>query len=170
MTFGEYGEIYSNGGYQRTLRQLKRLGVSHNEASDLAQRAWTRGLERLSQLRTDDRLIGWVRSIAINELRTARRARPLEELSDSMFCAVGAPTLVGLEVRRAILRCCTSRQIELISLVFFDGLSCAEAAKKIGLSVGTVQQCLRRARAKMRTLLCEAIDERGNRTGRKLRS
>jgi RNA polymerase sigma factor (sigma-70 family) len=157
MTAQQYASAYENGGYRQTLSRLKRQGLAHDEAENLAQTAWLRGLVRLRQLRHDERLSAWITAIAMNQLRTARRTRRPDQLREANR-EPGMPgiTIIGVDLWRAMERCCSARQKRLLALVYFDGFSGVEAAKKLGMPAGAVHQELTRARAAMKKYLGSA--------------
>src|SRR5690349_19614029 len=68
MTREEYGDIYQSA-HIRTVRFLMSKGASSTIAADVAQSAWLRGWERLSQLRDPRMLLTWINTIALNEYR-----------------------------------------------------------------------------------------------------
>ncbi len=65
MTRETYGQAYQTG-FKRTVRLLCSRGASTEHAEDVAQAAWTRGWERLHQLRDEGMIVSWVNAIAIN--------------------------------------------------------------------------------------------------------
>ncbi|MEO8026754.1 MAG: hypothetical protein ABI823_09775 [Bryobacteraceae bacterium] len=83
MTSEGYGDAFRRGfGY--TIRYLQARGASRDRAEEVAQAAWSKGWERLTQLRNDDRVAFWVNTIALNEFRRGMRrdssAAPLEDV------------------------------------------------------------------------------------------
>ena len=82
MTRECYAEAYTSG-YDRTVRFLCSRGVKGECAREFAQAAWTRGWERISQLRDESIVLTWVNSIALNSYRAELRKTPkFEPLKD----------------------------------------------------------------------------------------
>lgn len=52
-------------------------GVQRDNAKEVAQAAWVRGWERLSQLRNESSVVRWVNTIALNVYRSWIRREPL---------------------------------------------------------------------------------------------
>jgi len=75
MTRDEYGAAYQKG-YRLTVRFLISRGSTWDDAEETAQAAWTRGWERLGQLRDTTMVLTWVNSIALNLRRAILRRKP----------------------------------------------------------------------------------------------
>jgi len=157
MTRQEFGNTYEKDGYQRTVRFLQKRGVGQDQAGEIAQTAWTKGWERLSQLRDDQLVIEWVNTSALRLLLTSFRQPRLVELSEMTHeYAIEPPVdLSAIEVRRALGEM-KPRQRELLTEVFWDGYSIREVARKSGKSVGAVRAALKRARHALKRLMQSA--------------
>jgi DNA-directed RNA polymerase specialized sigma24 family protein len=68
MTRESYGIAYQ-GGFERTTRFLVSRGIPRDHAMELAQAAWARGWEQLSQLRNESMVMTWINTIALNLYR-----------------------------------------------------------------------------------------------------
>src|SRR5580704_13908608 len=68
MTRENYGDTYQSG-FECTVRFLVSRRVHRDNAYELAQAAWARGWERLSQLRDESTVTAWVNTIALNSYR-----------------------------------------------------------------------------------------------------
>ena len=68
MTKEGYGQAYQRG-FELTVRFLLSRGVQRDNAREVAQAAWVRAWERLSQLRDDNLVVTWVNTIALNVYR-----------------------------------------------------------------------------------------------------
>ena len=68
MTRENYGNAYQRG-FERTVRLLVSRGVPRDHANELAQAAWARGWEQLSQLRDETTVTAWINTIALNFYR-----------------------------------------------------------------------------------------------------
>ena len=66
MTREEYGQAYQRG-FDLTVRLLLSRGAPRDRAREVAQAAWARGWERLSQLRNESLVVTWVNTIALIE-------------------------------------------------------------------------------------------------------
>ena len=73
MTRENYGQAYQRG-YDSTVRFLRKRGVARDLVSDVAQAAWVKGWERLSQLRNESMVTTWVNAIAMNVHRSVLRS------------------------------------------------------------------------------------------------
>src|SRR5271170_2056642 len=68
MTRENYGDAYQRG-FKCTVRFLVSRGVLRDNANELAQAAWARGWEQLSQLRDETTVTAWINTIALNSYR-----------------------------------------------------------------------------------------------------
>src|ERR1041385_3255466 len=110
MTREEFGNMYEMA-YVRTVRFLLSKGACSTTAVDIAQSAWTRGWERLSQLRDPTMLLTWINTIALNDYRrhltreaTLNRARA-GELHRPILHAVGQTSLAAIDISRVLAAC-----------------------------------------------------------------
>lgn len=78
MTSEEFGQSYASG-YMKTVRWLVKLGLKVDHAEELAQQSWTRGYEKLDQIKDPSMIVAWVNSIAINFDRSNHR-RPINKI------------------------------------------------------------------------------------------
>jgi RNA polymerase sigma-70 factor (ECF subfamily) len=160
------------------LPRLRRFGTaltgSAADGDDLVQATCERALERVDQLRVEDRLDGWMysimRSVWIDELR-ARRVRRHEpiETAEAVIGDHGEKTAEGrltlASVRRALGELPDDQRTVLV-LVCVDGLSYKEAADVLGIAIGTVMSRLARGRLALHDKLGERAS--GNGTVRRL--
>lgn len=150
MTRQEFGGAYQKG-FQRTVRSLQRSRVTEDQAAEVAQAAWVKGLERLGQLR-DDRLVSeWVNAIAWNEFRSTRRRRPLMDLMQMKDEPAVEPSIspMIIAVRQALAKC-TPRHQCLLADFYWKDHSCFEIAAQTGRSPEAVHAELFRAREELR--------------------
>jgi RNA polymerase sigma factor (sigma-70 family) len=95
----------------------------------------------------------WLLAIAADQAAKARRrARPTEELTETVGPASAGELAGRVDVERALARL-SRRQRLAVDCVYFVGLSVAETAAVMGCSEGTVKSTLHDARAKLRNLL-----------------
>lgn len=146
LTREEYGHAYENGGYKGTIRFLRSQGANSTEAPEIAQAAWGRGLECLSQLRDKGSVGEWVNSIARNLMVSTKR-RDQRLRSSTEKCEKGAVSkinLAAIDARRA-LQMCSHRQRQLLYSVYVEGHTCRDLAKQSGKSLGSVHSRVSRA-------------------------
>lgn len=74
----QFAESYQNN-LKRTISFLVSRGVPSDAAPDVAQSAWLRGWERLSQLRDGKMLLFWINQIALNHYRHSLRRAKYED-------------------------------------------------------------------------------------------
>lgn len=112
----------------------------------------------------------WFYRIVTNQAISRVRRKPMEALDDLAEPLDAAPgphdQLAGKEIGQAIevaLGRLPDRQRAAIALCYDEGLSCAEAADAIGVSVGTMESLLFRARRSLRLWLGPLSAELGDR-------
>jgi RNA polymerase sigma factor (sigma-70 family) len=131
---------------------LRTRGVDHDRARDLAQEAWARGWERISQLRQERSLQAWVNTIArnlmISGLRGGQRLVPLEPAHE--LVRVSQIDTSAIEAN-LLLQGCTPAERQLFEAYYLDGCSSREIAAKFRKSVQAVHTDLHRARRAVRT-------------------
>lgn len=154
MTREEYGDIY-NTGRERTIRFLLSRGAAPGLAPDIAQSAWLRGWERLSQLRDPRMIVTWINSIALNQYRRAvRNERLHHELQESMHGTI-CLDLAAIDVAQ-ILRVCRPPD-RLLLEAQMKGVTAKELAREHGLTETAVRIRFLRARRSAR----KALEARG---------
>jgi RNA polymerase sigma-70 factor (ECF subfamily) len=106
------------------------------------------------------RFSSWFYRIVINQAISRVRRKPAEPLDSIVEPADGFPgpheQLAGREIGRAIAQAIgrlPARQRAAIALCYDNGLSCAEAAEAMDVSVGTMESLLFRARRSLRQWL-----------------
>jgi DNA-directed RNA polymerase specialized sigma24 family protein len=149
MTRDEYGQAYQIG-FESTIRLLLSRGAPSERAREVAQAAWARGWERLSQLRNDRLVRIWVNTIALNVYRSVLRREPvfheLPELSTK-----GDVNFAAIDVAR-ILKICRPCDRVLLEQ-YMRGFTTEEIALKQGASETAIRIRLFRARRAARTVL-----------------
>src|SRR3984957_486999 len=162
-----FGELY-NRHHLRAYRTALRILRNQQDAEDAVQRAFQRALVNLDRFREDSTFSTWLTRIAINEalmlLRQRRTREPLPEnrvdpdqgYGDLDF-ADGRPTpeevLCETERRAALLQAVGQLRENLRIIVLhrdLKGLTSAETAKFLGLTVSTVKARTFRARKFLR--------------------
>jgi RNA polymerase sigma-70 factor, ECF subfamily len=151
--FGELYKRYQRKAY-RTAFQILR---NQQDAEDAVQRAFQRALVNLPRFREDSTFSTWVTRIVINDslmlLRQRRRRDPLHENNvdaeqddRSLEIADGRPTpeeIVCEGERRATVREAVSLLRDSLRVVVhhreLQGLTSAETARRLGLTVSAVK-------------------------------
>lgn len=146
LTVEQYGAAYQTG-FQRTVRFLRSRGANEDAAEEIAQAAWSRGWERIHQLRTPEALEVWIASIAKHMFSAhaikVQRSEEIEETTAA--CGPSATNLLWNE----IVSCCQPEEKKLLSLHYVSGYSSGEIAKKLGCSALAVRLRLMRVRRKI---------------------
>jgi DNA-directed RNA polymerase specialized sigma24 family protein len=145
MTKDGYGQAYQHG-FLHTVRFLMSRGIREDVARDVAQSAWTKGWERLGQLRNDSVLTTWVNAIALNAYRGILRREPaglaLPEISAT------ETNLARIDISR-ILRFCRPGERVLLERQLI-GETTEEIAEHEGVTNTAIRIRLLRLRRKMR--------------------
>jgi RNA polymerase sigma-70 factor, ECF subfamily len=165
--FGELYELHRLKVYRTALRILR----NQQDAEDAVQRAFQRALVNLERFREDSAFATWLTRIAINEalmlLRQRRGAQPLgenrpdeKERGGAVVVVDKRPTpeeLLCEDERRAALLQAIGRLRENLRVVVLHrelkGLTCAETAQVLGLSVSAVKARALHAKRSLRKSL-----------------
>lgn len=126
-------------------------GLLVEEAEELAQAAWVRGWESRQQLRSEDKVVQWVNSIAINNMHNQRlRSRRYAELDESAkYHAPPPPVAAKIDAGR-LLKQCSPLDRSLILYRYNGGFEMEEIARLHGLSCVAARVRLHRAKAALR--------------------
>jgi DNA-directed RNA polymerase specialized sigma24 family protein len=100
----EFGEAYGTG-FDRTVHFLLSRGAPRDHATDIAQAAWLRGWERLSQLRDASTVVNWVNTIALNMFRRVIRAESRTGVLQDMASPVPAVNWAAIDLSRILGNC-----------------------------------------------------------------
>ncbi|WP_342627937.1 sigma-70 family RNA polymerase sigma factor [Nguyenibacter vanlangensis] len=160
--------VARHGAY--ALRTAIRFTGHAETAEDLVQdafvRAWTH-VRHFDGARAQ--FTTWLYRVIVNlsiDLRRRRRMDPLPDDFDMIDDSPAADSqLAARQERRALveaLRALPVRQRAAMSLVYDEGLSGAEAARRLGLSAKAVERLLARGRALLRTRLAPCGTADGN--------
>jgi RNA polymerase sigma-70 factor, ECF subfamily len=141
----------------RLRRYARALTGNRAAADDLVQDSLERAWAKLHLYRRGTDLRAWMftvmHNVYVNQLRAARLGVQLED--DMPELSRPARETESLELRdldRAIRRL-PAEQREVLLLVALEDMSYDEAARTLGIPIGTVMSRLARAREKLRTML-----------------
>ena len=149
--FDALAERYRGVVYQASLR---RVG-DESLAWDATQETFLAAYRGLSGLRRPDRFGPWLRRIAQRScarlLRGASRTEPAEpEALERMAAGQRQPRAGNGDIVRRALAGVSPTGRRAAELHYFDGLSCEEVARFVGISVGAVKTRLYRSREELR--------------------
>lgn len=154
MTRDEYGAAYEQD-FERTVRFLKLHGASGSWPEEIAQAAWVKGWERLSQLRSAGMVLMWVNSIARNIWRSVLRADPtvfgnrneeFARMTDVVDAAARMTmTWETIEAHR-VLDAVSESDRQLLVQRYLHGYSTLELAHESGKSRAAIDTAVLRAR------------------------
>ena len=142
----------------RLRRYARALTGDRHAADDLVQDTLERGWAKFALWRPGSRLDAWLLTIMHNVFVNQYRSRPpAAEALDDLYVepAARASQADRLEVRDidAALAQLPPEQREVLLLVTLEEVSYAEAARVLGVPIGTVMSRLARGRDKLRALL-----------------
>jgi RNA polymerase sigma-70 factor (ECF subfamily) len=151
MTRSDYGLAYEQG-FHPTMRFLVSKGVPQDVAEEIAQAAWTRGWERIGQLRDQDLVKTWVNTIALNMFR---RETHSDSRKEPLFDRAAKPDLgvASIELDSLLDSCCPSDRVLLLHQL--HGLTTSEMAREVGTTETAVRIRLMRARRSVRQVYGE---------------
>ena len=151
-----FGELY-NRHQRKAYHTAHRILRNQQDAEDAVQRAFQRALVNLQRFREDSTFSTWLTRIVVNdalmELRQRRRREPLRESSADaeqedrgVEIADGRPTpeeILCASERRATVRRAVAGLRESLRVVVLhgelQGLTSAETARRLGLTVSAVK-------------------------------
>jgi RNA polymerase sigma-70 factor (sigma-E family) len=135
------------------VRLAKLLVDDLDTAEDVVQEAFAGLHRRWASLAADEAAIGYLRTCVLNQARSVlRRRRTVRRFGsrsdDGASASADAGVLLAEEHREvlAALRTLPTRQREVMVLRYWAGLSEAQIAATLGISVGTVKSSAARAR------------------------
>jgi RNA polymerase sigma-70 factor, ECF subfamily len=175
-----FGELY-NRHRLSAYRMVFRILRNPQDAEDVVQKAFQRALLNLERFREDSTFLTWLTRIAINEalmlLRERHTQEPLHEHSlgaarrDVGVIADGGPTpeeILCQSERHAALHQAIGRLRKnmriVVLLAELQGLTSAETARRLGLTVGAVKGRVFHARRVLRKHLERSFRGAGART------
>lgn len=155
--------------YQRHNTALWRLALrmcqnNGEQAEDVLQDVWLRGIEKLPQFRWDSSLRTWLSGFVLMRVREqwrtqAQAQKRLVSLDEASEQAVWPDQQLGkADLLAAIERLPTGYKM-VLSLYDLEGFKHEEIASLLNISVGTSKSQLSRARSLLRTQLEENPDQ-----------
>lgn len=167
---GAFDSLYR--AHVRTVVVVIRDRVYDPESvADIVQEVFARALERLGELRDHDRFGPWLTSIARHAAADHRRSRCRSPMSllghdtESPAPGPGPDVLAELNELADLVRTCVAglspRDATALTLVTQLGLAAADIAACLGVSVGTANVILHRARRRLgQALVLEVLVRR----------
>lgn len=141
--------------YQRLVRALTLVAGDAETAADAVQEAFVKAHLRWRRIGRYDDPVGWIRRVAINQLRDDhrrrdRKRRALAKLA-SRHEAVSHPH--ELDEFDRLLAELPQQQRATTALFYVDGLTVAEIAVALGIAEGSVKSHLHDARKRLKPVL-----------------
>lgn len=150
LTKTEYASAYASG-YNRTIRFLVSHGIPEADAEDAAQAAWAKGWERRTALRTPEKLLFWINSIALNMFRNRyRRESRVDQLLPAREIGIPAERIASrIDLEKGLRRCSRSERLMLQQL-YLAGFSSRELGRQWNLKASAVRVRIHRTKQKLR--------------------
>ena len=149
MTSSEYGRAFEEG-FHPTVRFMVSKGLPPDAAEEIAQAAWTRGWERIDQLRDQDAIRTWINTIALNMLRRNTHTESKIKI-EPLLDHPGKPDwgVASIELESLLDSCGPSERVLLLHQL--HGLTTSEMARAVGVTETAVRIRLMRARRSARS-------------------
>lgn len=159
---GAFEELY-NRHHRRVLSICLRMLQNQNEAEDLTQDVFIQLYRKIGSFRGDSAFATWLHRLAVNQVlmhfrkRIVKFEKTTEENETSVQIIGSSETSGKLPIIDKIaFEACIDKLPERYRNVFIlhdvEGYSYEEAAKILGLSVGTAKSQLHKARLKLRKI------------------
>jgi RNA polymerase sigma-70 factor (ECF subfamily) len=149
-----------------TLRQVSDPDV----ADDILQEVYLRIHAHIEDLRDTDRLESWIFQVTRNAIADYyRRARPQDVLPDSLPAPMDDEPDTASELAASIgdmLRCLPRKYRQALELTDMQGLSQADLAERLGISLSGAKSRVQRAREKLKQALLDCCHFEFDRYGR----
>jgi RNA polymerase sigma-70 factor (ECF subfamily) len=141
--------------YQRLVRALTLVAGDTEAAADAVQEAFVKAHLRWRKISRYDDPIGWVRRVAINQIRDGHRRRARKDRAVARLSAREQVAEYPVEPDEfgRLLAELPKQQRAATALFYVDGLSVAEIAVALDVSEGTVKSHLHDARRRLRPIL-----------------
>jgi RNA polymerase sigma-70 factor (ECF subfamily) len=141
--------------YGRLVRTLTLVAGDQEVAADAVQEAFVKAHLKWRKISRYDDPIGWVRRVAINQIRDAHRRRERKNRALRRLAAREATVTHPVEPDEfgRLLAALPTQQRAATALFYVDGLSIAEIAAALDLAEGSVKSHLHDARQRLKPLL-----------------
>ena len=161
--------IYQN--FDAKLRSFTLRRISDPDAaSDILQDVYLKIHAHIQELRESDRLESWIFQIARNAITDYyRHARPQEDLPDSLPAQADEEIDAASELAASIddmLRCLPPKYRQALELTDMKGLSQAELADRLNISLSGAKSRVQRAREKLKAAFLDCCHFEFDRYGR----
>lgn len=137
------------------------LGVMghQQDAEDLTQEAFARGLTRLSTLRDGSQFGAWISRIARNTCINKLRKKKVSErhMDKTSHQSEGKAATHQIDVERALTKLPEDLRLPLV-MFYFDGQNVKQVAQRLDMSASNVYQRLRKALAQLHGELAQSGD------------
>ncbi len=150
----DFDELFA-AHYTRLVRALSVISGSPETAADAVQEAFVKAHLRWRRVAELDDPVGWIRRVAINDLRDEyRRSRR----QNSLLARLGVRTETIVDPPEVdevdqLLAGLPRQQRAVAALFYVDGLTIAEIADALEIAEGSVKSHLHDARRRLRTVL-----------------
>lgn len=143
-----FGEVIRH--YQEPLyRQIRRMVVDHDDASDLLQNTFMKAWQNIESFRGEAKLSTWLHKIAINEAMTfldrerRRQSVSLDDQESQLVNQIAADEHVdgdalALKLRQAIATL-PEKQRLVFNMRYYDEMKYEEISEILGTSVGALK-------------------------------
>ncbi len=153
-------EPYFRAHYGRLVRTLTLACGSEQAAADAVQEAFVKAHVRWRTVGRYDDPVGWIRRVAINQLRddhrrNQRKERAVHRLGAGQSWAHDGPEPSPTEALAAALADLPRQQRLAVALFYLEGLNVAETARTLGLSEGAVKFHLHQGRGRLHQVLSD---------------
>ncbi len=155
----EIDELY-DVSYRRLVVQMYAICGDLADAEDAVQEAFVAAIRKQRELRRVANLEAWVRTAALNHLRTRWRHASVVQRYQPRVPGPQMPVEVGPDHVAIVtaLAGVDRDHREVVVLHYLADLGVAEVATELGIPAGTVKSRLSRARARLADLLDEKED------------
>jgi RNA polymerase sigma-70 factor (ECF subfamily) len=140
--------------YGRLVRALTLACGSQEVAADAVQEAFVKAHLRWKRLQHYEDPVGWIRRVAINNLRDVHRRDTRKDKAMSRMAALPPPVIASTDELAPdlapILSQLPRQQRFAVALFYVDGMSVAEVAEVLQISEGAVKFHLHQGRARLR--------------------
>jgi RNA polymerase sigma-70 factor, ECF subfamily len=148
-------DVIFDAHYERLVRALTLVAGDAETAADAVQEAFVKAHLRWRRISRYDDPVGWVRRVAINQLRDdhrrrGRKQRALAKLASREPAFATQPELDEFDRLLAEL---PKQQRATTALFYVDGLTVAEIAVALDIAEGSVKSHLHDARQRLRPVL-----------------